>query len=480
MATIDFDHDHLVNFARQGDIVDFERHSNALHSWIRARLHLSGGWLPEIDRSYFPKTPSLYAFSSTSTERIRQVSINVARLYQKIGYQIGQYFDGYLLGRDWPFDNFSSAERTVLQRVGLPRSWAPMLRPDIIINEDNTPKIIEVNVDNPAGFEELVMYLRFYDNVVGDESEYSTRIRSTLNSLLMNFKWWIDAQYKLFLQSLTSDEAEHFGVHPRIAVVYEDLEDSFFLSRYLTAFLNELGYKAIACRPEHVKLSEHGLSVEAPASGQPVPIDLVIRDWLFDEMFEEQNGDEKRLKPHFEVFIQAVERNAALILNPLSERLLFSKALLAELHSDVYGIFSLTPEDRRFVNDHIVKTWLVDTLPSADALANMVLKPASLCSGQNVFVGGETDPNLVPNIDQSSDIWVGQEKVLGKRQEALFRLSEAKISTEQLFVTHGALVYDNSGGQYVLGGVMTKASLDPVVSFQRGAQLVPSLLAMDR
>lgn len=467
----------LVVLASQDAQADFERNCEALHAWTRARLDLCGGWLPDIDTAYFPHISGYYTFRSETARALKSTSLQVGRLYRKLGEQIESYFAGSLLSKPWPFDSFSDAESSVINRVGSPCVWTSMLRPDFLLENGATPKIVEVNVGNPAGLEELVMFLRFYTTSFEVAPALRVAMGAEITRLSQTVSWWLDSQYKIFLQSRPLPTVAHFAIRPRIAVVYEDRSDSFFLAKYLARFLGDLGYDTLSCRPENMSFDGAQLTVETAAAMKPRAVDIVIRDWMFEEMFAKSSANQITLKPQFEPLIQAAERKAILMLNPLAQRLLGSKMIISELQSGRSDIFSLTDEELEFARRHIVKTSALrpDGGVPAD-LTNIVLKPANSSGGKSVFIGGERQSGTPPVFSDAGGNWVLQEKVPLERERCLYRKNGSAISNEEIFVSHGMLIYDVSREEYVLGGVTTTASLDPVVSFQRGGQVLPSIL----
>jgi len=344
-----------------------------------------------------------------------------------------------------------------LRRFAKAPDWATTLRADVVNDVAGRPHIVEVNSENVAGFENLLLYLHFYEQMAPAGSTAHALVRRNIGRLEGAYRWWLDEHYAAFRQS-ASDQ------HPlevdgcSIVVCYEDRDHCIFIGRALAEQLRRMGLDAMPCRPEHLVKDHDGLFVREPMSGRTKRVDVVLRHWLAFEMYD---ATDRVLGERFKPLLEAVAEGLVLFLNPISERLLFSKALLAELHREHGGIFQLDDAQRAFVHKYIVPT----SLPHASSeIMTKVYKPYSEYGGKGVTICEDSRGLLL------------QDRVQGRRVPSRYLEGPAfKPAVHDLHVVHGLLVY-GAQGESRLGGVMSRMGPNPVVNFAPGAQVVASLL----
>src|SRR5262249_20010516 len=204
------------------------------------------------------------------------------------------------------------------------------------------------------------------------------------------------------------------------------------------------GYRISACRPEHFERRDGYLHAPQAASGDLYRVNIVLRNWLHFEQFSNGPLSKRMLLPQFVPLLDASAAREVLLLNPIAERLLFSKAILAELWNDRYGLFHLSAEERRFVSRYIAPTAFLspEELGKLD-LKSVVLKPSSEFAGKSVFVGGESASGKPPSQNFIREgVWVRQEKQVGERPRGLLYQRQAGRAPRlrRLYVVHGLLV----------------------------------------
>lgn len=436
---------------------DLRRHAAELQRYVLARIDLAGGWLPEIEASYSAKVVGYYRFDDSLQPKLREMADGLVDLYRSVGKQLQDRWGERRT--DWPFDRFTSAQQMLLDRfVPLATDWASTLRADFVLKDGIAPKIVEVNSDNVAGLEDLIIYLGFYLHRGDIPEPHRQEMMCWLQRLKDAFSGMIDGRYATYFERLSARCQVGRPASAReaqIAVVYEDRYDSFFLARFSSTILESLGYKVVCCRPEHLHRSNGRLYVESVLdSMERRTVDVVIRHWLFFEMFD--NDALNRLEPLF----SATQAGEVITLNPFSERLLFSKALLAELTDPT--LIELCAEHKRFVREFVT--------PTKRLSFSGVLKPSSEFGGRQVTM-----------LDTAS-VWVTQDRLSCEIAHSvpyrtLLRQGDRiveRVESLDLYIVHGLLVYSGTGG--TLGGVMTRVGPDPVVNFSRGAQIIPAIM----
>lgn len=447
----------------------FKSNCIKLHKWIRSRLDLCGGWIQNIDDMYTPRTFGVYVFSQNDTRELCEIARRLGKIYTSVGKQIQESFlRGDLTWKDWKIDCFDvSKQKLFEQLLQNTTTWATTLRADFAL-EKGCPKIFEVNSDNVAGLEDLFMFLHYHQQCFPEGDSYRLVIDETLTRLRNCLQNWINQQYAQFRSSI--DNPAFFPEDPKnakIVVVYEDRYDSFFLARYFGALLNDVfGFSVCACRPEHLVRHDGKLFVETPITGALTEVHIVFRHWLFFEMFKLSKDGMGIPDEKFSAVIEASVNREALVLNPIKDRLLFTKAILAELYREVEddGMFNLrlSDFDKEFIKKYIVPT------EYASEINSHVFKPSSEFGGKDVIIGTE-------------QVWVKQLRAETEQFQTFYRREPTNpnggdTSKKNLFVVHGLLCYGIPGHGHELAGIYTRMCPDPVVNFGRGAQIIPGLL----
>lgn len=463
-------HDHLLAFGAQGTDTAFQQIRARLAQWMLGRMDLCGGWTKAMEDGGTPRTVGVYIFSDKTADRLQQVARDLGDLYESIGQQLRQRI---VDGDDSPLGAFPPAQRQLMKRF-LPSSFAfaTTLRADFAITEDQRIRLVEVNSDNVGGVEDLILQLTFYLGLA--QGAAKTLIEKSLHRVIAHFCHWIASSYTEFCRQLPPSKLHLFSAQPRIALVSQDRDVSYFLSRFLASVLTEAGYRATACRSANLHRRADGLWLENAAGEPRQRIDIVLRDLLFTEMFMQSGGERQSdvFDAQFEEIVEAASTQKVLILNPFSEHILFTKDLLARLRAPDY--FALTESQREFVATHIVETSLfTGTRSEIENADNIVLKPFNRSGGQGVyFRSGQIVSGEMPSAEQlSGSVWVRQPVVRAQTAEWRF-WSDDKSILKDVYIIHGLLVMRLGKSDHRLAGVLTRVGPDPVVNWSRGAQLM--------
>lgn len=441
----------------RSDPLELERARNELHDWYRRQMDLCGGWHPQIDANYAPRLLGMFAFTPEESRQLVTVGRQLGSLYHRVGHRIRQ--DGRL--RERLLKRLPAAEQAALSASHDSSLWASTLRADAVFDDKGRLKILEVNTDNVAGPEDILIQLEFWRKkgrpIDGERAtQHLTRLRNGIRKCL-DFHWAAFQAAPGFCGRRVRS--------PTICVSFQDREDSFFMARYLGAVLRDLGYEVTVQRPEHIHVGDDGLLEAEQIGERRTPVDLVLRHWLSLEMYSPSRTGEPELEKKFGVLFHAAQEGRALIMNPFNDRFLFSKeilALLSSSHQSEDAPIPLTHAEREFCSDHIVQTELVELAPTGT-----VLKAADSYGGKDVIVGNASG---VP--------WVRQPFIDGRRTRGWYRTPATGVWGEQeLHVVHGLLVQRLGEKEFELTGIFTRLGPSPVVNWIRGAQFIPGLLA---
>jgi glutathionylspermidine synthase len=439
--------------------------ATSLHLWIRARLDLCGGWSAQLDKMYTPRCFGYYAFSPAQSCELRRIALRLWQIYSKIGSQIENLIAAETLPSDWPLDHFQQTERDILNEWGRPSCWATTLRADVVFDDNDRAQVVEVNTDNVGGLEDLLMMIGFHARHEDDPDRRKLLFRS-LERLTATYDEWLTSHYRHFQSKIDKRPSDLRDAG--IAIVAEDRESSSALTRVLAAHLRARGFNATACRPEHLTIGPGGESslIDELGSGTK-PVHVILRDLLWEELFDDEN--ERRVpKPHLHSLLDQGREGQVLFLNPLTERLLFSKAVLAELCTKKHGLFETNDLEDEFLSRYVAPTEFYDA-------SSHVLKPASAYGGQGVMIVEGRRPS---NGRARTMPWVRQARLNAETVNTLYRpRSELTPTRRDLFAVHGLIIYGAPGGDAKFAGVMTRVGPDPVVNFSKGAQIVPGVLS---
>ena len=447
------------------------------HGWIRQQIDLVGGWLPHIDSAYRPKLVGAYRFDAPTSHALQRLAEAVGALFHALGAKIHDDSEILSPSEFWDLYSFLAippAYHDALDSLPTRYFSTPLIRPDVLLDKEGRPWIAEVNTGSVGGVEDLLIYLEYLlIRAASLSPEEAEAVRGQKARLLATLKLWLDRQYDLFLRRRETPRGRPFGAKPTICVVYADREDSFFVAKYLAAIFAHLGYRTLHCRPEHLRLDGDRLCVEAPVSREKIPIDIVYRDFIFEEMFAGEEGG-YAFHEEFAAFLTAAQRELALVLNPLQDFLLRSKAAIPALYEEkAFDTRALAAARDRFA-EFSPRTQFAR--PGLDFGGDMVLKPTLGHSGREVLTDRERVAAKLNNAPPEDlyPHWIVQQKVDVEEDLTLFAL-ESGIAEQRLRCAHGLLIH-NVGDGWRATGVLTKCGIGEVINFSGGAQLVPGLL----
>jgi glutathionylspermidine synthase len=459
----------------------FPNRCSALHGWVRTRLELCGGWLPDLVESYRPRAFGYYMFDKALSRELNELGTGLARLYDNIGRNILSPDARPLNFNKWRLDKFSPIEKSTLIQHLPATSWATTLRADVVIDKNNHPWIVEVNTDNVGGIEDLIIMTGYFLNSEVDAARRDFLKRSW-STLINTYLAWLDKHFEHFINFIGENNNFPGSIRDAtIALVAEDRGSSFALTRVLAALLRSNGLRVICCRPEHLTFFNDTLSAPNELGRGRIPVHVVLKDWLWEEMFDESICTTNcSRKNSFDAILNAVERRKVLILNPITERVLFSKGLLAELTIANSGMFDLDQKDKSYVEKYVLPTELLKA-PPKDVGSEQVVKPVSCSGGKGVTIGSTviTRGNTASSSSKGTvkSLWVRQPRIRPEMIRTLYQRDRMDTVIEtDLYSVHGIIVYSGPGIRRALAGVMTRIGPEPVVNFGRGAQIVPGIL----
>lgn len=452
----------LIDFT-EGKSDEFLTECKALEESIAESMDLLGGWSPSMARQSQTRSIGMYVFNPTRSEELHYIAKQLGKIYEKLGRRLESTLgiNAKLL------KHLSADQQSVLATAPTTAGWATTLRADFLYESDAL-KIVEVNTDNVAGVEDLILQYWHYlekapKTVLPVIRRSEERIANTLIS-------WIAHHYSLFTKRAVSDKP------PQIAIVFADRDESMFFARVLEHLLvKHTSWNVLTCRPENLVRDNGELAIRLPR-GETFKADLILRHYLFFEMFNTNTG---QLLPEFAEILAAEAEHRALFLNPTSERRIFSKALMTELwdlknKKDSF----LDSEERAFIDDYLVPT--ENAQYSKDDPIGYITKPADSYGGNGIRIRYSEDSSGILGDPRFSDYpWVRQPALRAECFERWTRVhplgSDASLAIRvPVFTVHGLLIHKLD--QHQLTGVMTRVGPDPIVNWSRGAAVLPALL----
>ena len=410
---------------------DFAAVCRSFSRWTSERMDFVGGWLPEIEDIYTQKTFGYFAYTRGELEQFEAIADRAAATYRRIAESGSVVVD----------EAMTDAQRTVLEESAQSAGPSPTtLRVDVVLDRDGRAYVVEVNSDNVAGLENLFLYHEFA-LASGAAKEVEADVRASLSRLLASYRGWLGAHYARFR---AMDPSRPSIEEAEVVVAYDDRDHCFFIARVLPELLRAVGLQASVLRPENLHVSTEALLHERPFDSSMRQVDILLKHWMFFEQFDEAGA----LRPRFRSAIEADRAELALVLNPIKDRRLFSKGILAQI------LAGSLPDAGR-LGEYCVPTQLVD-------LNGRVLKPLSQFGGSGVIVGG------------AGDWLVVQERVDSEPIESWY-IDGGEPERVSLTAVHGLLVYVSPEGAGSLAGIMGRAGPNTVVNFSRGAQVFGTL-----
>jgi len=412
-------------------------------AWIARQMDLVGGWLQEIQDIYSPKTYGYFSYTPRELDQLRIVAEQIANTYVKIA----KFLKAQKNPSSFIADTLTAKEQNILNQSVSSGTLSPAtIRADIVFASSGDARIVEVNTDNVAGLENLFLYHSFFGQSRHFKQHHDAIARS-LGRLLNVVRNWLDAHYNDFLSRSHRSDFPPLSA-ATVAIVYDDRDHCFFLARVLAEILRGQGINAIVRRPENILIEGDLVCSEGPFSKQRDVVHVIWRHWLFFEVFDAAG----RPRVEFSPIQEADTKGLALVVNPIKDRLLFSKSILAQLLDRDSRLYSYTTNELR---SFIAETRIID-------LHDNVVKPLAKFGGEGVLIG-DTETALI-----------AQKRIDATTFEAWYANSSGTFRMD-LFSVHGLLIYVGPDGKGQLGGVMGRAGPHPVVNFAKGAQVFGAL-----
>ena len=329
---------------------------------------------------------------------------------------------------------------------------------DAILDGENL-KLVEFNSDSPAGA------------AYTDEVERVLLEEEVLKAFIDEYHLMPSARAQTILDALLAVYEEFGGYEtPNIAIVDWHNVRTKPEFECLQKFFESKGYKTVICDPREFKYKGGKLYFKE------VPIRLILRRVLFDELWERLDEVENLIK--------AYRDQAVCIVNPLRSKVAGTKALLSILTNSEYDHFFTDAENRvkrEFIpwTRRVVdagdfygskKSFLIDFLK--DEKETLVLKPSSGYGGKDVVIGCETpDAKWNETMDRAlKGDWVIQEYV-NIPILTVPAVVNRKLDFDYKKYNFNMLVF---GGNYI--GGFTRLSNESVINVSHGGGLIPSLV----
>ena len=329
--------------------------------------------------------------------------------------------------------------------------------------QDYSIKFLEFNCDSPAGhaysdvmeegFQEL---FQNYDFLANWEIEYFRRQDRLLNALLTCYH-----EFKNHSTTLPSK--------PTIAIV--DWEDVSTTSEFylLQKYFGDKGYRTIVCSPQNIRI----VNGKVQAGDDEIHLiykRVITRELLerWEEVAEFIHCIQKGLVcccNSFRSYIVGNKKVLAAITNPQFQHI-YSKEELDVIRKTIpwTKVLADTKETYKNINVHL-KDFILE---NKDIL---VLKPANLYGGKDVFLGCETSHETWSKVMHShlNDLsWVVQEYV-DIPQDIFPEITDDMIlKFKKVNINPFALL-----GKY--SGTITRVSDSSVINVSAGGGLVPTL-----
>jgi hypothetical protein len=328
---------------------------------------------------------------------------------------------------------------------------------------DQSIRFLEFNCDSPAG------------------TAYSDIMEAGFFRLMENFpfikKWEVESmnRQELLLDSLLQcyhefrEKEKSFPKIPVIAII--DWEDVSTYSEFLCLedYFSRKGYKTIIGTPQNFRISQ------GRATLNDKEVHLVYKRVITRELLEKWEEvqdfirciEEKRVCccNSFRSYIVGNKKVLSLITNPLYQDI-YTREELNMIKETIPWTEILADRKVRFRNSEInLKQFIIDNKDS------LVLKPANLYGGKDVFLGPETDQTTweeIMNRHLQDESWIVQEYV--DIPEDVYPVIKDKVILESKKVNLNPFALL---GKY--GGSITRVSDDSVINVSAGGGLVPTM-----
>lgn len=329
--------------------------------------------------------------------------------------------------------------------------------------QDCSIKFLEFNCDSPAGhaysdvmeegFRELFTEFEFLNQI---EIEYFKRQDRLLHALLTCYNEF-------------RDHSARFPSKPVIAIV--DWNDVSTLSEFylLRKYFGEKGYKTVVCSPEQI-CEKNGRVMAGDEEVHLIYKRVITRELLekWNEVGEFIHCIKEGLAcccNSFRSYIVGNKKVLSVITDPRFQHI-FSKEELNVIEKTIpwTKILADTRESFKNINVHL-KDFIIE---NKDIL---VLKPANLYGGKDVYLGRETDSETwekIMNEHLYDASWVVQEYVDIPQDIFPEITDDVTLKFKKVNINPFALL-----GKY--SGTITRVSDSSVINVSAGGGLVPTL-----
>ncbi|RMH72874.1 MAG: hypothetical protein D6675_03775 [Gemmatimonadetes bacterium] len=408
----------------------------------------------ELDQTPIPnfhlnkKIHAVYPVFDEKYTLFKRFSEGLFRIFEKVAEE---RFQEITAGKDdFGFSEFE--QRLVKVR---PRSGRLIrhLRFDAIYSPSYEKIVIlECNPENPGGMWDNDFAVscmarnmsKLYQGIFAPDGDWSK----------INY----NKQKDMLINSIVDAHQTMFGKPPvTIAIGLFPEDDGHFIAHCQALYMRQKGFNAIVVNP--AELRYHEGKVYAPDN---TPIDVLFRGFL---IFEANNHAHE-----LDQFLAAYENQDLCVVPPMSDALVNSKTLIAEIPTRYRHLltdeeYALTQEF--FPETHVLTPDNYDRFMSD--LMNWVIKPGEGYGGFGVLVGRESfDKELPSKADVANGHWVAQRYYPHETIKApYYHYENGTVSIETINVVIGTLCIL---GKYT--GTLVRGALGNVINTHQGAEIL--------
>lgn len=393
--------------------------------------------------------PKVYTINEIA--KFREIVQTTYGIFEKV---IGEYLKNEEYRKEFPFSK--ELEELICTPVGYKGS-IPITRIDIFFNEEDFSfKFCEFNTDGTSAMvEDLELRKALeYNNIFG---EISKEFRLDSFELFDSWVREVEAIYQTYNKRVQN---------PHIAIV--DFLDKAYLPEFteFEARFKKYGFTVEVCDIRKMEYKQGKLISKETGK----KIDLIYRRAVTCDIMEQ--------KSEIQPFLQAVKGQDVCLLGGFKTQIVHHKALFYVLHGQKTKEI-LTKEEKKFVEEHVPKTYLLDEYDTLDVCRNKekwILKPIDSYASRGVYAG----------IDYTKEEWKDLvDKSTGKSYIVQEYCIPFKTLNIDLTLKNPILKeYNNLTGIYVYGGrfagVYSRMADGGIISSQYNEKTVATLFVQEK
>ncbi|MFW5995737.1 MAG: hypothetical protein ACOCQB_00585 [Halanaerobiaceae bacterium] len=218
--------------------------------------------------------------------------------------------------------------------------YFPVARFDVFYEDRNNIKFCELNADGTSGMNENRVLSRFFQN-----SRLMSKLQNSYNITSFDlFQSLLDMIINCY-QDYCQNQSPAINKRPTIAIT--DFEGEGIISEFreIKNFFSSQGYKTFICDPRNFEYNGRHLLY------QNQKIDIIYRRATTARIVEEASG--------LSELFQACRDQSVCLIGGFTSQIIHNKILFAVLHNPE-AISFLNTKEKKFIYDHIPKTWKLD------------------------------------------------------------------------------------------------------------------------